>query len=154
MLKQRIRFEKSLYDLIRGLRNHKGKEPEYIQESLRECQKEIKSQDMGSYDRFFDLSWELRTIWFSSNFMIRLEGHSFVKAYLSRNVRTRHVMGIIQRTRSYVFTKLSPKAGWLLGCYTELSCRYRGPYACGELTEEGLFWIVSSDRTLLTSQRI
>ena len=39
-------FEKSLYDLIRGLRNHKGNEREYIQESLRECRKEIKSQDM------------------------------------------------------------------------------------------------------------
>ncbi|KAF4538557.1 Clathrin/coatomer adaptor adaptin-like protein [Lasiodiplodia theobromae] len=39
-------FEKSLYDLIRGLRNHKGNEREYIQESLRECRKEIKGSDM------------------------------------------------------------------------------------------------------------
>lgn len=42
-----LRFEKSLYDLIRGLRNHKGNEREYIQESLRECRKEIKGSDMG-----------------------------------------------------------------------------------------------------------
>ncbi|EZF92932.1 hypothetical protein H113_06369 [Trichophyton rubrum MR1459] len=41
------RFEKSLYDLIRGLRNHKGSEGEYIQNSLKECRAEIKSQDMG-----------------------------------------------------------------------------------------------------------
>lgn len=41
------RFEKSLYDLIKGLRNHKGAEEEYIQNSLRECKAEIKSQDMG-----------------------------------------------------------------------------------------------------------
>lgn len=41
------RFEKSLYDLIRGLRNHKGNERAYIQESLRECRKEIKGSDMG-----------------------------------------------------------------------------------------------------------
>ncbi|KAM5449352.1 AP-3 complex subunit delta [Microsporum audouinii] len=40
------RFEKSLYDLIRGLRNHKGSEGEYIQNSLKECRAEIKSQDM------------------------------------------------------------------------------------------------------------
>jgi AP-3 complex subunit delta-1 len=40
-------FEKSLYDLIRGLRNHKGNEREYIQESLRECRREIKGQDMN-----------------------------------------------------------------------------------------------------------
>jgi AP-3 complex subunit delta-1 len=39
-------FEKSLYDLIKGLRSHKGAEDEYIQSSLRECKAEIKSQDM------------------------------------------------------------------------------------------------------------
>jgi len=42
-----LRFEKSLYDLIRGLRNHKGNEKEYIQTSLKECRSEIRSQDMG-----------------------------------------------------------------------------------------------------------
>jgi AP-3 complex subunit delta-1 len=41
------RFEKSLYDLIRGLRNHKGNEREYIQNCLKECRSEIRSQDMG-----------------------------------------------------------------------------------------------------------
>lgn len=44
----RCRFEKSLYDLIRGLRNHKGKEREYIQDSLRECRAEIRGSDMGT----------------------------------------------------------------------------------------------------------
>ncbi|EEY18079.1 AP-3 complex subunit delta [Verticillium alfalfae VaMs.102] len=39
-------FEKSLYDLIRGLRNHKGNEREYIQNSLKECRAEVRSQDM------------------------------------------------------------------------------------------------------------
>lgn len=42
------RFEKSLYDLIRGLRNHKGNEKEYIQKSLKECRAEVRGQDMGS----------------------------------------------------------------------------------------------------------
>ncbi len=41
------RFEKSLYDLIQGLRNHKGTEKEYIQKSLKECRVEVRSQDMG-----------------------------------------------------------------------------------------------------------
>jgi AP-3 complex subunit delta-1 len=40
-------FEKSLYNLIRGLRNHKGNERTYIQNSLKECRAEVKSQDMG-----------------------------------------------------------------------------------------------------------
>ncbi|KAL9105893.1 MAG: hypothetical protein Q9227_009004 [Pyrenula ochraceoflavens] len=39
-------FEKSLVDLIRGLRNHKGNEIEYIQSILKECRLEVKSQDM------------------------------------------------------------------------------------------------------------
>lgn len=39
-------FEKSLYDLIRGLRNHKGNEKEYIQNCLKECRAEIRSQDL------------------------------------------------------------------------------------------------------------
>lgn len=43
----RCRFEKSLYDLIRGLRTHKGGEREYIQKSLKECRAEVRSQDMG-----------------------------------------------------------------------------------------------------------
>lgn len=42
------RFEKSLYDLIRGLRTHKGTEREYIQSSLRECRAEIRGSDMGT----------------------------------------------------------------------------------------------------------
>lgn len=42
------RFEKSLYDLIRGLRNHKGNERQYIQHSLRECRTEIRGSDVGA----------------------------------------------------------------------------------------------------------
>ncbi|EXJ79084.1 hypothetical protein A1O3_08585 [Capronia epimyces CBS 606.96] len=39
-------FEKSLVDLIRGLRGHKGNESEYIQSALKECRNEIRSQDL------------------------------------------------------------------------------------------------------------
>lgn len=39
-------FEKSLYDLIRGMRNHKGNERGYIQNCLKECRTEIRSQDL------------------------------------------------------------------------------------------------------------
>ncbi|RMD43967.1 hypothetical protein DV735_g1169, partial [Chaetothyriales sp. CBS 134920] len=39
-------FEKSLVDLIKGLRSHKGDEAEYIQNALKECRSEAKSQDM------------------------------------------------------------------------------------------------------------
>ncbi|KAF2657352.1 Adaptor protein complex AP-3 delta subunit [Lophiostoma macrostomum CBS 122681] len=39
-------FEKSLYELIRGLRSHKGSEKEYIADSIKECRKEIRTNDM------------------------------------------------------------------------------------------------------------
>ena len=39
-------FEKSLYDLIRGLRSNKGNERNFILESLKECRQEAKSQDL------------------------------------------------------------------------------------------------------------
>lgn len=39
-------FEKSLVDLIRGLRGHKGIEAEYIQGAIKECRGEIRSQDL------------------------------------------------------------------------------------------------------------
>jgi AP-3 complex subunit delta-1 len=44
---QRHRFEKSLVDLIRGMRREKGNENEFREARLRECRKEIKSQDMS-----------------------------------------------------------------------------------------------------------
>jgi AP-3 complex subunit delta len=39
-------FEKSLVDLIKGLRSHKGSETAYIETAMRECRAEIRSQDM------------------------------------------------------------------------------------------------------------
>ncbi|KAK8041155.1 AP-3 complex subunit delta [Apiospora phragmitis] len=45
-LRCKLSFEKSLYDLIRGMRNHKGNEREYIQNCLKECRAEIRSQDL------------------------------------------------------------------------------------------------------------
>ncbi|THX38037.1 Adaptor protein complex AP-3 delta subunit [Aureobasidium pullulans] len=37
-----------LYALIRGMRNHKGNEKEYIQNSLKECRREVRSPDMDN----------------------------------------------------------------------------------------------------------
>lgn len=39
-------FEKSLVDLIKGLRTNKGSETTYIETALRECRAEVRSQDM------------------------------------------------------------------------------------------------------------
>jgi len=39
-------FEKTLNDLIKGIRAHKGSEAKYIDSALTECQKEVKSKDL------------------------------------------------------------------------------------------------------------
>jgi AP-3 complex subunit delta-1 len=41
-------FEKSLYDLIRGLRANKGNERNYMLGALKECRQEVKSQDLDT----------------------------------------------------------------------------------------------------------
>ncbi|KAA8892884.1 adaptin N terminal region-domain-containing protein [Sphaerosporella brunnea] len=41
-------FEKSLYDLIRGLRANKGNERNYMLAALKECRQEVKSQDLDT----------------------------------------------------------------------------------------------------------
>lgn len=51
-----FRFEKSLYDLIRGLRQHKGNEKAYINQSLKECRQECRNVDGGAY---FKTRWAL-----------------------------------------------------------------------------------------------
>ena len=39
-------FEKTLTDLIKGIRAHKGSEAKYIDASIGDCRKEIKSRDL------------------------------------------------------------------------------------------------------------
>jgi AP-3 complex subunit delta len=39
-------FEKNLTELIKGIRAHKGSEAKYIDSSIGECRKEIKSKDL------------------------------------------------------------------------------------------------------------
>ena len=39
-------FEKNLTELIKGIRAHKGSEAKYIDSSIAECRKEIKSRDL------------------------------------------------------------------------------------------------------------
>ena len=38
-------FEKTLTDLIKGIRAHKGSEAKYIDSSIGDCRKEVKSRD-------------------------------------------------------------------------------------------------------------
>lgn len=127
------RFEKDLYALIRGLRNHKGNEREYIQESIKECRKEIRSQDMGMYTGDF-LGWHQENGGLKTR---RPEGSGPDEASLPRDVRTRHVMGLLQCAGGYVVAKVLTEEGWVPGCCAELQTRHGGLNAGREPTEEG-----------------
>ena len=50
-------FEKSLVDLIRGMRKYAGNERDYMQKCLKECRSEIQSQDMGMDKIGISYSW-------------------------------------------------------------------------------------------------
>ena len=39
-------FEKTLNELIKGIRAHKGSESKYIESAIEECRKEIKNKDL------------------------------------------------------------------------------------------------------------
>jgi AP-3 complex subunit delta len=39
-------FEKTLNELIKGIRAHKGSETKYIDSAITECKKEVKAKDL------------------------------------------------------------------------------------------------------------
>ncbi|PKY01329.1 AP-3 complex subunit delta [Aspergillus campestris IBT 28561] len=89
MLVSLLWFEKSLYDLIKGLRSHRTAEDDYIQSSLRECRAEVKSQDMDKkatallklvYLEMFgyDMSWasfHVLEVMSSSKYLLKRAGY-------------------------------------------------------------------------------
>jgi hypothetical protein len=123
------RFEKSLYDLIRGLRNHKGNEKEYIQNSLKECRAEIRGKDMGQF-----ISHKCVR---GSSLRCRRQSHRTSQACVPRNVRPRHVLGSVPCPRGYVVCKIFAEKSRLSWRGSELSTRHRSSYAGNQPPEEG-----------------
>ena len=124
------RFEKSLYDLIRGLRNHKGSEREYIQHSLRECRTEIRGSDMGALKIGLLQN-------FDTHHMNRPQSYSIVKAHLPRDVRSRYVLGILSCFGGHVLAEIHSKASGLSGSCAKFSTGHRGLDVGNESPEEG-----------------
>lgn len=151
------RFEKSLYDLIRGLRNHKGNEKEYIQKSLKECRAEVRGQDMGSSPAI-PVSSRVRSYvsrlegCFSGmegfdvslvctrplmRYTARSQGDGAAQAHLPRDGRPRHVLGVFPCARGHVVAQVPPEASGISGCSPELSARYRSPDVGYQPAQEG-----------------
>lgn len=82
--------------------------------------------------------------------MPRSQGDSSAEADIPRNVRSRHVLGLIQRPGGYVFCEIPPKAGWILGCSPELQAGYRGLDAGYKSAEEGMIFCVDMVEDPLT----
>jgi hypothetical protein len=56
----------------------------------------------------------------------RPEGHCSPEAYLPRNVRSRHVMGLLSRPRSYVLRQIPSKTSRIFRGCSKLPAGYRG----------------------------
>lgn len=124
------RFEKSLYDLIQGLRNHKGNEKAYIQNSLKECRAEIRGKDMGQFISQHCLD--------KGSLRCRRQSHRTSQACVPRNVRSRHVLGGVPCPRGYVVCKVFAEKSRLSWCCSELSTRHRSSYAGNQPPKEGM----------------
>ena len=66
------------------------------------------------------------------------ESYCAPEAYIPRNVRPRHVLGIIPCARGHVLPKISPKTGWVPRGSPKLSSGHRSLDACYKSTEEGM----------------
>lgn len=130
------RFEKSLYDLIRGLRNHKGNEKEYIQNSLKECRIEIRGSDMGMSS--YPASKDGDLLYSATG---RRQGHGASQARIPRDVRPRHVVGLLPRPRSHVLAQVPAETSGLPRSCTEFPPGYRGLDVGDESFEKGR-WIL------------
>jgi hypothetical protein len=126
-----LRFEKSLYDLIKGLRNHKDGEDEYVQSCLRECKAEIKSQDMGRHS-VLNSPGQLRML-----NLDRQKGNCTPKADLPGNVRLRYVMGLLPCPGSNVLLEIPSKTSGILRGGTEFPPRYGSADVGNKYVEEG-----------------
>ena len=127
------RFEKSLYDLIRGLRSHKGTEREYIQSSIRECRAEIRGADMGVFRHCVHGKKE-------GSFTVRPEGYGAAKADIPGDVWARHVLGFFQRSRGHVFTQIHPEACRISWSNAKLSAWHGSLDVSDEPVEKGEYY--------------
>jgi hypothetical protein len=71
-------------------------------------------------------------------YLCRYQSDGPDEADLSRNVRSRYVLGIFPRPRSHVLREIPPKTSWVSGRGPELQVRHGGLDVGYEFAEEGI----------------
>ena len=66
------------------------------------------------------------------------ESYRALEAHISRNVRPRHVLGVVPRAGGYVLPKVPSEKGWIPRGSPKLSSGHRSPDACHQPTKKGM----------------
>ena len=66
------------------------------------------------------------------------ESYCAPEAHIPRNVRPRHVLGVVPCAGGHVMPTISPKKGWVPRGSPKLSSRHRGLDACHKPTKKGM----------------
>jgi hypothetical protein len=84
----------------------------------------------------------------------RPQGHSSPEACLSRNVRSRYVLGFFPRPRSYVFRQIPPETSRISRSGSELPAGYRSLDVGYKSFEEGIKFMKKIGGRMLSWSRI
>jgi hypothetical protein len=113
-------FEKSLTDLIRGIRANKKSEQKYISVCLQEIRTEVKLNDLDIKANAIAKLTYVRHIILSLSFVRSSYIHS-----IASNAGLRHVVGKFPYCRSHVESKVSSQTKRLPGSHIVVSTRHR-----------------------------
>lgn len=117
-------WERTLQDLIRGLRANKNDEAKFIAQANEEIRREIKSKDM---ELKAGAVMKLTYVRVCPFFVIPFR--ELMPSITARNARLRHVLGVIPRRRGHVFSQDSSQ-GRRVSCRSSvIRPRHRCPHA-------------------------
>ena len=142
-------WERTLQDLIRGLRANKKDEAKFISQAVDEIRQEIKSKDM-----------ELKAGAVMKLTYVRVHlFHLFVllthaPLLIARYAWLRYELGFLSRCRGHVISQVSPQECWLFGCGPVISSGYRRSHVNDKFVEEGEYIEFSLELSTITSFRI
>ena len=95
-------WERTLQDLIRGLRSNKKDEAKFISQAIDEIRQEVKSKDME-----LKAGAVLKLTYVRLSFQLPV--HVTSSHSLARHARLRHGLGFFPRRRSHVIRQNSPQ---------------------------------------------
>ena len=106
-------WERTLQDLIRGLRANKNDEAKFIAQANDEIRREIKSKDME-----LKAGAVMKLTYVRVSFLLAVVHREFSQSTPARHAGLRHVLGLVPHCRGHVLAKDSPQDRRLSRCST------------------------------------